>query len=92
MSELPPERRELILGAQCNIWTERMRTGREIEYMMFPRAFALSDNMCLGKNKCWEKTLARRQAIRDLCWKLNIVCSPADWESRPEGKDKVPVV
>ena len=92
MSELPPEKQKLVLGAQCNIWTERMRSGREIEYMMFPRAFALADNMCLGNDKNWEKILARREAIRDLCWKLNIVCSPASWESKPLGKMKVPVI
>ena len=92
MSELPPEKQKLVLGAQCNIWTERMRSGREIEYMMFPRAFALADNMCLGNDKNWKKTLARREAIRDLCWKLNIVCSPASWESKPLGKMKVPVI
>ena len=85
MKELPAERRALILGAQCNIWTERMRSGREVEYMMFPRAFALADNLCLGDSKSWSKALARREAIRDICWKLNIVCSPAAWETSSKG-------
>ena len=92
MKELSPERRSLILGAQCNIWTERMRSGREVEYMMFPRAFALSDNMCLGDNKSWTKALERREAIRDLCWKLNIVCSPAAWEADDKGDMECSVV
>ena len=92
MKELEPERRALIIGAQCNIFTERMRSGREMEYMMFPRAFALSDNMCLGDDRNWQKTLSRREAIRDLCWKLNIVCSPAEWEAKGSGLMKVQVI
>ncbi|MBO4393913.1 MAG: family 20 glycosylhydrolase [Spirochaetales bacterium] len=85
MKDLPPKQRSLVLGAQCNVWTERMRSGREVEYMMFPRAFALADNMCLGDKKSWEKALARRTSIHDLCWKMNIVCSPAAWETQSDG-------
>lgn len=92
MKELEPSRRALIIGAQCNVFSERMHSGRDMEYMMFPRAFALSDNMCLGDDRVWEKTLSRREAIRDLCWKLNIVCSPASWESKSSGVMKVQVI
>lgn len=81
MKELPQKQRNLILGAQCNIFCEQMHNGREVEYMMFPRVFALADNLWLGEeNKNWEKFKKRRTAIRDLCWNLDIVCSPARWE------------
>ena len=80
IKELPKKQRDLILGGQCNVWTEQMHNGREIEYMMFPRAFALADSLWLGENTCWEKMKVRRDAVRELCWNKNIVCSPARWE------------
>ena len=80
MRSLPKKQRDLILGGQCNIWAEQMHNGREMEYMMFPRAFALADSLWLGENKNWDKMLERRDAVRELCWNLNIVCSPARWE------------
>ncbi len=85
MQELPKKQRDLILGAQCNVWTERMVSGRSVEYMMFPRVLVLSDNLWLGPGKDWDKVCARREAMRDLCWKLNIVCSPASWEVAANG-------
>ena len=85
MKELPEIQRKLILGAQCNIWTELLRTGRDIEYMMFPRSFALADSMWLGENKNWERCLARRESVAKLCWKMDIVCSPARWEDQKAG-------
>jgi hexosaminidase len=33
----------LILGGQGNLWTEQIPTVPQIEYMMYPRAFALSE-------------------------------------------------
>ncbi|HAN42101.1 MAG TPA: beta-N-acetylhexosaminidase [Sphaerochaeta sp.] len=80
MHELPESQRNLILGAQCNIWTERMTNGRALEYMMFPRVFAIADNMWNGQAKSWDKLCSRREAMKELCWKLNLVCSPAAWE------------
>ncbi len=32
-----------IIGAQANVWTEYMKTGEHIEYMLFPRMFALAE-------------------------------------------------
>lgn len=32
-----------IIGAQANVWTEYMKTGDHIEYMLFPRMFALAE-------------------------------------------------
>ena len=85
MNELPEKQRALIMGGQCNIWTELLHNGREVEYMIFPRAFALSDSLWLGENKNWEKCLSRRNNIGDLCWKMDICCSPARWEDEKAG-------
>ena len=32
-----------IIGAQGNVWTEYMKTSNHVEYMVFPRIFALSE-------------------------------------------------
>lgn len=32
-----------IIGAQANVWTEYMKTPEHVEYMVFPRMFALSE-------------------------------------------------
>lgn len=40
---LTEEESKFILGAQANIWTEYMHTGRKVEYMAYPRAAALSE-------------------------------------------------
>jgi hexosaminidase len=42
--ELSPEQaQKYILGAQGNVWTEYMGFPRKVEYMIFPRATALSE-------------------------------------------------
>jgi hexosaminidase len=44
---VPPQLRELeashIIGAQANVWSEYMKTTDHVEYMVFPRLFALSE-------------------------------------------------
>ena len=79
MAELG-ERSSLILGGQCNLWTEQIRNGREAEYMMFPRVFVFSDSLWLGGRKSWGRTSKRKKAMSQLCYNLDLVCSPARWE------------
>ncbi|MCQ2411602.1 MAG: family 20 glycosylhydrolase [Sphaerochaetaceae bacterium] len=79
MKDLPQKQRDLILGAQCNLWAEKIHTGREAEYMMFPRAFILADNLWLGEKRDWDSLCARKKAMADLCYYLDLVCSPAKW-------------
>ena len=40
---LPPNLHHHILGVQGNVWTEYMPNFRHVEYMVFPRACALSE-------------------------------------------------
>ncbi len=42
-AELTPEEQKYILGAQGNVWTEYMATPDYVEYMVYPRACALSE-------------------------------------------------
>jgi hexosaminidase len=40
---LNPEEKKHILGAQANMWTEYIADSRQLEYMLFPRLFALAE-------------------------------------------------
>ena len=42
-SELTPEQRKHILGVQCCLWTEYIRTTQHAEYMAYPRTCALAE-------------------------------------------------
>jgi hexosaminidase len=39
----PDDARRHLIGTQFQVWTEYIRTSRELEYMVFPRACALAD-------------------------------------------------
>ena len=80
MKELDEEKRGLILGAQCNLWCEKIESGREAEMMLFPRAFILAENLWRGEAKDWNDMKSRRKALYDLCFHLNLVCSPLEWD------------
>jgi len=41
--ELPPDKRDFIIGVQGNIWTEYIHTPEQVDYMTFPRACALAE-------------------------------------------------
>jgi hexosaminidase len=41
--ELTPEQQKYILGVQGNVWSEYISTPDHLEYMVFPRLFALSE-------------------------------------------------
>jgi hexosaminidase len=42
-AELNPEEGKHVLGVQGNVWTEYISSFRQVEYMAFPRACALSE-------------------------------------------------
>ena len=48
---LSPEQAKHILGAQGNVWTEYMPKSEQVEYMAFPRAFALAEAVWTPKSK-----------------------------------------
>lgn len=48
-----------ILGVQANMWTEYIASDEHLEYMLLPRAAALSEvQWTLPENKNWERFLA----------------------------------
>lgn len=49
--KMPEEQHHHILGSQGQLWTEYMKDFKQVEYMMFPRACALSENLWIKKEK-----------------------------------------
>lgn len=48
-ADWPHSAREHLIGAQFQVWTEYIREGRALEYMIFPRACALADVAWSGR-------------------------------------------
>ncbi len=54
-AELGEAHHKHVLGAQANVWTEYMKTSDYVEYMVYPRALALSETVWTHpENKDWE--------------------------------------
>lgn len=61
--ELGPEAASHVLGPQANVWTEYMRTAEHVEYMVFPRMFALAEvAWSPAAARDWDYFLARLPA------------------------------
>lgn len=43
--EIDAEKRKHIIGAQANVWTEYIKTPEAVNYVTFPRLFALSETL-----------------------------------------------
>lgn len=58
--ELTPEEQKYILGLQGNLWAEYLKTPEHMEYMAYPRMFAIAETgwSTVG-NKDFESFLAR---------------------------------
>jgi hexosaminidase len=42
---IPPDRRQHVIGAQCELWTEFVTTTEHAEYMYFPRLCAFAETV-----------------------------------------------
>lgn len=52
-----------IIGGQANIWTEQIPNVRHLQYMVWPRAFAISESVWTPKeNKNWDSFVKRVEA------------------------------
>lgn len=41
--QLSAEESKYVIGSQCNVWSEYMKTPEHVEYMVYPRASAMSE-------------------------------------------------
>ncbi len=63
--ELSAEEQKHILGVQGNVWTEYMRTSDHVEYMVYPRMFALAETgWTSDKLKDFEDFLSRLEILK----------------------------
>jgi hexosaminidase len=64
--ELTPDEQKYIMGLQGNVWTEYIPTSEQLEYMAFPRAFAIAETgWTPALKKDFEDFLARFTAQRE---------------------------
>jgi len=59
-SELSPNKRRYIMGAQGNVWTEYIQTSQHVEYMALPRMAALAEVVWSPKRNREYKNFQRR--------------------------------
>jgi len=58
--KLSKDEAQYILGVQGNVWTEYMKTPEKVEYMIFPRIFAMSEiQWTLPENKNYKDFVKR---------------------------------
>jgi hexosaminidase len=68
-----------VLGAQANVWTEYLKTTEYVEYMVFPRAFALAEVVWSPKEKRnWEFFVSRLPSHFELLNRLGVNYRPID--------------
>ena len=61
-TNMPPQLQSHILGAQGNLWTERIPNLRHAEYMLFPRTCALAEVTWSAKDsRDWNDFMRRLQ-------------------------------
>ena len=63
-AELTPEEGRHILGAQANLWTEYITAPEQVEYMVYPRALALSEVLWSpASTRAWTSFTGRLPAV-----------------------------
>jgi len=62
---LTAEQARHILGAQCNLWSEYVSTTEHLEYLLFPRAIALSEVVWTPKERLEFSDFRRRLAVHE---------------------------
>jgi hexosaminidase len=48
--ELSKDKHKYIIGGQANVWTEYMPTVEQLQYMSYPRAFAMAERLWSDEN------------------------------------------
>ena len=50
-SELSNDERKLIIGGECNVWTEHIYNEEELDSKVFPRLLAMAEVLWTNKNE-----------------------------------------
>ncbi|ALL08799.1 beta-N-acetylhexosaminidase [Pedobacter sp. PACM 27299] len=72
-AEIELAKQKHILGVQANVWAEYMPTSNQVDYMVFPRAIALSEVAWTPESrKNWDDFQARLQQHYRLLQQFNV--------------------
>ncbi|RAJ10903.1 hexosaminidase [Chitinophaga skermanii] len=79
-AELTADEAKHVLGAQANTWTEYIPTSEHLEYMMFPRVFAVAElNWTQKELKNWPSFQKRLRAHAGMLQRMFInYCRPSN--------------
>lgn len=82
---LSKEKQDLVLGAQCNLWSEYITSADHAEYMVYPRALAMSEVLWSPKEtRNYEKFVERVGSIRPLMDALDINYATHIFDQKPD--------
>ncbi|WP_316838814.1 family 20 glycosylhydrolase [Pedobacter gandavensis] len=71
--EIDPAKQKHVLGVQANVWAEYMTTSNQVDYMVFPRAIALSEVAWTPvSSKNWDDFQNRLQKHYRLLQQFNV--------------------
>jgi hexosaminidase len=73
-AQLTVDQQKYILGGQCNLWTEYIPTPEQCEYMVYPRAIAMSEVLWSPKEtRNFDKFVQRLKSNKSLLdlWNVN---------------------
>lgn len=62
-AQLSAEEGKYVIGSQCNVWSEYMKTPAHVEYMVYPRASAMSEVVWSPKEKRDYKDFVKRMKV-----------------------------
>lgn len=69
---LQAQAKAYVLGSQGNLWTEKVTTSRQAEYLLFPRLMMLAQQ--LWKPEDAGKVLQSKSTLTQLCDALDLTC------------------
>ena len=95
LDQIPPEQQALVLGTQCQVWTEYMPTTARVEYMLFPRACAHSEVAWSSPaGRSWEEFEPRLAAHLERLTALGVgfrpLAGPLPWQEGGTGRLRRP--
>lgn len=80
MEGMPEDGEDHILGVQCNLWAEFLKTEVDLEYQLLPRMSALSEVGWIPKGtKDFERFRASLDHMKDIYEQLGFTYCKAQW-------------
>ncbi|HOX83729.1 MAG TPA: beta-N-acetylhexosaminidase [Chryseolinea sp.] len=72
-TQFTPAQARHVLGVQANVWSEYMKSGKHVEYMVYPRAIALAEvGWTVKEDKNYDDFIKRLRANQQLLEEWNV--------------------